>query len=103
MLFLAISARQILTFRFVAPEKKCLFYMSIILNSKRSLRALGYGVPAEQSTGANEVSEADERVAKDGTADLNKVKGTPLQKKSVIQQKILKTHLFRLLFLPFGI
>ena len=35
----------------------------------RRLRALGYGAPAEQSTGANGVSEADERLAKGGTAD----------------------------------
>ena len=33
--------------------------------------ALGYGAPAKQSTGVNEVSEADERIAKCGTADPN--------------------------------
>ena len=38
--------------------------------------ALGYGAPAKQSTGANEVSEADERIAKCGTADPNEVRDT---------------------------
>ena len=40
-------------------------------------RALGYVAPAKQSTGANEVSEADERLAKCGTADPNEVRVTP--------------------------
>ena len=39
------------------------------LGSERRERTLGYEAPAKQSTGANEVSEADERLAKCGTAD----------------------------------
>ena len=37
--------------------------------------ALGYGAPAKRSTGANEVSEADERIAKCGTAASERREG----------------------------
>lgn len=68
--------------------------------------ALGYGAPAKQSTGTNEVSEADERIAKVANkivclpsfyknlrehptrrkeAQANRVRGTP--KKTLIYRK----------------
>jgi len=68
------------------------------------LRALGYVAPAEQSTGANGVSEADERLAKGGTAVLNEVKGTSwdfvfAQRKSFLNAKKIRQSDFVHLYL----